>query len=73
MNSRLPREHWFVTITALIIVVCTLVMVDRFHQTMVMYGNCTEAEEAGHFNISVSSPFYNPALDGDNDGVACEK
>lgn len=35
--------------------------------------NCTEAFEAGVFNIKRSDPSYQNKLDRDNDGIACEK
>lgn len=38
----------------------------------VYYANCTEAREAGAAPIMKGEPGYRPALDRDNDGVACE-
>lgn len=35
--------------------------------------NCTEAFEAGVFDIKRSDPSYQNKLDRDNDGIACEK
>ena len=35
--------------------------------------NCTEAFEAGVFNIKRSDPSYQNKLDRDNDGIACER
>jgi len=37
------------------------------------FKNCTEAFEAGAFNIRRSDPSYQNKLDRDNDGIACEK
>lgn len=37
------------------------------------FKNCTEAFEAGVFNIKRSDPSYQNKLDRDNDGIACEK
>ena len=37
------------------------------------FENCTEAFDAGVFNIPSSDPSYQKKLDGDSDGVACEK
>ena len=37
------------------------------------FANCTEAFEAGVFNIRRSDPSYDNKLDRDNDGIACEK
>lgn len=37
------------------------------------FANCTEAFEAGVFNIRRSDPSYQNKLDRDNDGIACEK
>lgn len=37
------------------------------------FANCTEAFEAGVFNIKRSDGSYQKKLDRDNDGIACEK
>lgn len=37
------------------------------------FANCTEAFNAGVFNIKRSNPSYQHKLDRDNDGIACEK
>lgn len=37
------------------------------------FANCTEAFEAGVFNIKRSNSSYSNKLDRDNDGIACEK
>lgn len=37
------------------------------------FANCTEAFDAGVFNIRRSNPSYQNKLDRDNDGIACEK
>lgn len=37
------------------------------------FDNCTEAFEAGVFNIKRSDSSYQPKLDRDSDGIACEK
>lgn len=37
------------------------------------FANCTEAFEAGVFNIRRSNSSYQNKLDRDNDGIACEK
>ncbi|AYF77844.1 hypothetical protein D7D52_33030 [Nocardia yunnanensis] len=36
------------------------------------YKNCTEARDAGAAPIRKGEPGYRPALDRDNDGIACE-
>ena len=36
------------------------------------YANCTVANAEGAFNITVGEPGYEPRLDRDGDGVACE-
>jgi len=36
------------------------------------FPNCTAAHNAGRYNIPKDDPNYRPALDRDNDGVACE-
>ncbi|APA97216.1 excalibur calcium-binding domain-containing protein [Nocardia seriolae] len=38
----------------------------------VYYKNCTEARKAGAAPIRKGEPGYRPALDRDNDGIACE-
>ncbi|GAB0106537.1 hypothetical protein JMUB6875_55230 [Nocardia sp. JMUB6875] len=38
----------------------------------VYYANCAEARKAGAAPIKKGEPGYRPALDRDNDGVACE-
>jgi hypothetical protein len=37
------------------------------------FPNCAAAADAGAFNIPAGAPGYSPALDRDNDGIACEK
>ena len=37
------------------------------------FDNCTEAFEAGVFNIRRSDSSYENKLDRDNDGIACER
>jgi hypothetical protein len=37
------------------------------------FENCTEAFDAGVFNIKRNDPSYERRLDRDNDGIACEK
>ena len=36
------------------------------------YRNCTEAHRDGRYNIPKGDPAYQPKLDRDNDGIACE-
>lgn len=36
------------------------------------FANCTEANNAGVYDIPVGDPRYTPAQDRDNDGLACE-
>lgn len=38
----------------------------------VYFRNCSEARDAGRENIRRGEPGYRPALDRDNDGIACE-
>jgi hypothetical protein len=38
----------------------------------VYFRNCAAAHAAGVYSIPRSAPGYRPALDRDNDGVACE-
>lgn len=38
----------------------------------VYFANCAAARAAGRQNIRRGEPGYRPALDRDNDGVACE-
>ena len=38
-----------------------------------VFENCTEAFNAGVFDIKRSDPSYQRKLDRDNDGIACEK
>ncbi|OBJ24839.1 excalibur calcium-binding domain-containing protein [Mycobacterium colombiense] len=37
------------------------------------YKNCTEAHKNGRYNIPKGDPAYQPKLDRDNDGIACER
>jgi micrococcal nuclease len=39
---------------------------------VVYYANCSEARAAGAAPILRGQPGYRPALDRDNDGIACE-
>ncbi|ORW01384.1 excalibur calcium-binding domain-containing protein [Mycobacterium kyorinense] len=36
------------------------------------YKNCTEAHKDGRYDIPRGDQAYRPALDRDNDGIACE-
>ncbi|MGN6334567.1 excalibur calcium-binding domain-containing protein [Mycobacterium sp.] len=36
------------------------------------YRNCTEAHKDGRYSIPKGDPDYQPKLDRDNDGLACE-
>lgn len=36
------------------------------------YRNCTAAHQDGRYNIPKGDPDYQPKLDRDNDGIACE-
>lgn len=36
------------------------------------FENCSIANSAGYCNIPVTSSYYGPWLDPDNDGIACE-
>jgi hypothetical protein len=36
------------------------------------YQNCNEAHADGRYSIPISDPAYDPALDFDGDGLACE-
>jgi len=36
------------------------------------FQNCTDAKNAGVFNIPAASPAYQPGLDADNDGFGCD-
>jgi hypothetical protein len=37
------------------------------------YRNCKEAARDGRWNIHIGDPAYNPALDRNHDGIACER
>jgi Excalibur calcium-binding domain len=37
------------------------------------YSNCDEAHADGRYNIPRGDPAYNPALDRDGDGIACDR
>jgi hypothetical protein len=37
------------------------------------YSNCEEAHADGRYNIPQGDPAYNPALDRDGDGIACDR
>ena len=36
------------------------------------FANCTEANEAGYYNIPASSPVYKKKFDRDGDGIGCD-
>lgn len=38
----------------------------------VYFASCAQARAAGRYNIRRGEPGYRPALDRDNDGIACE-
>lgn len=37
------------------------------------YANCDAAHADGRYNIPRGDPSYNPALDRDGDGIACDR
>jgi len=37
------------------------------------FENCTDARSKGYYNIHRGESGYRPALDRDNDGIACER
>jgi hypothetical protein len=37
------------------------------------YGSCKEAAQDGRYNIPKDDPDYDPKLDRDGDGIACER
>jgi hypothetical protein len=37
------------------------------------YRNCSAAARDGRYNIHIGDPAYNPALDRNHDGIACER
>lgn len=37
------------------------------------YANCDAAHADGRYNIPRGDPAYNPALDRDGDGIACDR
>jgi hypothetical protein len=37
------------------------------------YRSCAEAARNGRWNIHIGDPAYNPALDRNHDGIACER
>jgi len=39
----------------------------------IYYANCSQARAAGAAPIRRGEPGYRPALDRDNDGIACER
>jgi hypothetical protein len=41
--------------------------------TTLSFPNCDAAEAAGYVNIPAGAPGYAPHLDGNSDGVACER
>lgn len=36
------------------------------------YRNCTQAHRGGRYDVPKGDPDYQPKLDRDNDGIACE-
>ncbi len=42
-------------------------------QEKVHFANCTDANNAGYYDITPDSPAYASHLDRDGDGVACER
>lgn len=62
-----------IVITALIIVVLSILMILHIKRAYTLYPNCAAARAAGHSYIPASSRFYNPALDANKNGIACEE
>lgn len=71
------KKVYFINKKFLIFVVLFFILLGVFlsfkHNKIVVYHNCSQLEQAGHFNIPKSSSYYEPQLDADKDGVACER
>lgn len=61
-----------VTATAAALITATPTAATVAPSASPFYANCTEARRAGVTPIRRGQPGYRAALDGDNDGVACE-
>lgn len=54
-----------------LIVLCAMAL-SHIHSSSAVFGSCAQAKVAGYTNIPESSPAYNPALDRNKNGYACE-
>lgn len=62
----------FLAVLAVIVVVLGF-LVSFHHSKVVVYHNCSQLKEAGHSDIHKGSPYYEPQLDADHDGISCER
>jgi hypothetical protein len=48
-------------------------VVTSVYQHGLPYQDCAAAARDGRYNIHIGDPAYNPALDRNRDGIACER
>lgn len=60
------------TLLAVIVIILCVWALFRSHPGSAVFSSCAQAKANGHSDILKSSNFYNPALDRDKDGKACE-
>lgn len=61
-----------ILLALLLIALCVVVLLHIRPGGMAVFSTCAQAKSAGYSNIPKGNHFYNPALDRDKDGIACE-
>lgn len=59
----------FILIIGLLYLIFTVVIDAKAEQPFL---SCAQAKASGHSNIPETDDHYNPQLDRDHDGIACE-
>lgn len=62
----------FLLLTVLFVIFVVFLLLLK-HNKVVVYHNCNQLQQAGHSNIPKDSSLYQPQLDSDKDGIACER
>lgn len=72
---QIHKGRGLILLAVAVIVICAWALFRSHpgsHPGSAVFSSCAEAKAKGHSNIPKNSNFYNPALDRDKDGIACE-
>lgn len=61
-----------ILLSLVVISLCVMVLIRLRPVGSAVFGSCTQARKAGYSSIPKSNHLYNPALDRNHNGYACE-